>query len=439
VRDTDLVIYWLRRDLRLSDNHALYEALVSGAQVLPVFIFDENILSKLDDPQDARVSFIHEQLSRLQALLKSYGTGIKSYYGDPEKIWVEILSTYEPKAVYANRDYEPLAISRDLAIQNLLYSKGVDFHLFKDQVIFEQGEIVKNDGKAYTVYTPYKNKWITRLEYDEMPLSRFASEDHLDKLLPSHYTLHTLAQIGFVKSANEFPSSIIAEDIIANYAATRDIPGLEMGTSHMGPHLRFGTISIRHLVSIAHASQDATYLSELIWREFFMMSLWHFPDMVNKAFYEKYDYIKWENDIEQFEAWCRGKTGYPLVDAGMRELNATGFMHNRVRMLTASFLCKHLLIDWRWGEAYFAQKLLDYDQSANVGNWQWAAGCGMDAAPYFRIFNPTLQLKKFDPELIYIRKWVPEFQDFDYPTPIVDHSWARDRALARYKSALLNR
>ncbi|WP_270089610.1 cryptochrome/photolyase family protein [Sphingobacterium sp. SYP-B4668] len=438
VTDGELVIYWFRRDLRLTDNHALYRALVSGGRVQPVFIFDTSILSQIENKEDARVTFIHERLSQIQSLLEPYGSSIKTYFGDPEKIWKEILSTYAPKAVFANRDYEPLASQRDQEIENLLSRSNVDFYLFKDQVIFDRAEIVKGDGTPYTVYTPYKNKWIDRLEQDETQLLVFPSLEQLDMLYPSKHVLHTLSQIGFRKSNIEFPPDVITGDIITHYPNTRDIPGLDKGTSRLGLHLRFGTISIRNLVSKAYANQDRTFLSELIWREFFMMNLWHFPNMINTAFYKKYDYIIWENDTLQFEAWCKGKTGYPLVDAGMRELNATGFMHNRVRMLTASFLCKHLLIDWRWGEAYFAQKLLDYDQSANVGNWQWAAGCGMDAAPYFRIFNPTLQLKKFDPQLIYIKKWVPEFQELTYPQPIVDHSWARERALARYKSALSN-
>ncbi|QQT24344.1 cryptochrome/photolyase family protein [Sphingobacterium spiritivorum] len=425
-------IFWFRRDLRLEDNHALFRALSSESTVQPVFIFDSTILTRLDDPADARVTFIYEQLQLLQKQLKPYGSSIRIYYGDPATVWKEIYEEYKPSSVYVNSDYEPAAITRDLLIRGILQQYEVDFNTFKDQVIFEKAEIVKNDGLPYTVYTPYKNKWLTTLE-EQLPLPSYSSEQLLNNLRQADYTLPSLADFGFSLSTIPFPEKTFFTGI-ADYADTRDIPGLENGTSHLGVHLRFGTISIRKLVSRAYSSPEKTYLYELIWREFFMMCLWHFPHTVNQAYYSKYDHIRWENNTDHFEAWCKGQTGYPLVDAGMRELNTTGFMHNRVRMLTASFLCKHLLIDWRWGEAYFAQKLLDYDQSANIGNWQWAAGCGMDAAPYFRIFNPTLQTKKFDPQFIYIKKWVPEFQDFNYPSPIVEHTWARDRALTRYKA-----
>ncbi|MGJ1387876.1 cryptochrome/photolyase family protein [Sphingobacterium spiritivorum] len=426
------VIFWFRRDLRLQDNHALFRALSSEAAVQPVFIFDSTILTRLDDPADARVTFIYQQLQLLQEQLKPYGSSIRTYYGEPATVWEEIYEEYTPTAVCVNSDYEPAAITRDLLVRGILQQYKVDFNTFKDQVIFEKAEIVKNDGLPYTVYTPYKNKWLTTLE-EQLPLPSYTSENLLKNLRQASYALPSLQDLGFSLSTIPFPEKTFFTGI-ADYADTRDIPGLENGTSHLGIHLRFGTISIRKLVTHAYSSPEKTYLHELIWREFFMMCLWHFPHTVNHAYYSKYDHIRWENNVAHFEAWCNGQTGYPLVDAGMRELNTTGFMHNRVRMLTASFLCKHLLIDWRWGEAYFAQKLLDYDQSANIGNWQWAAGCGMDAAPYFRIFNPTLQTKKFDPQFVYIKKWVPEFQDFSYPPPIVEHAWARDRALARYKA-----
>lgn len=427
------VIFWFRRDLRLADNHALFQALQTGHLVQPVFIFDRSILGRLSDSKDARVTFIWQQLQALNTALAPYGTSIKIYHDHCLEAWQQIVAEFRPQQVFCNRDYEPAAGLRDLEIQAFLGEQHISFQSFKDQVIFHEKDVVKADGNPYTVYTAYKNKWLA--QYEIAGSDSYASEDLLQQLQPGIHPLPRLAELGFQASEIHFPENE-AYDVMADYLSTRDIPSLENGTSRLGVHLRFGTISIRKLVAEAYSMVEKTFLKELIWREFFMMILYHFPHTVTKAFMPKYDLIVWRNQQAEFQAWCEGRTGYPLVDAGMRELNQSGFMHNRVRMLCASFLCKHLLIDWRWGEAYFAEKLLDYDQSANIGNWQWAAGCGTDAAPYFRIFSPMLQQKKFDPNLTYIKKWIPELGEFSYPQPIVDHTLARERCLKTYKSAL---
>jgi deoxyribodipyrimidine photo-lyase len=301
-------------------------------------------------------------------------------------------------------------------------------------VIFEKAEVVKDDGKPYTVYTPYKNKWYQKLK--PFYLKAYPTEKYFKNLLKfKSPAIPTLKEMGFVKSNITYPEKEY-HNVIADYAKNRDFPAIT-GTSHVGVHLRFGTVSIRRCAKDAYEAHEKTWLSELIWREFYMMILYHFPQTMDHAFRPEYDRIKWINNEAQFEAWCKGETGFPLVDAGMRELNATGYMHNRVRMVVASFLSKDLLIDWRWGERYFARKLLDYEMASNVGGWQWAASSGTDAAPYFRIFNPESQLKKFDPKLEYIKKWVPEYADFSkYPKPIIDHSFARERCLKAFKAAL---
>ena len=427
-----VAVHWFRRDLRLHDNNALYHALQGENPVLPIFIFDSNILDKLENKKDARVQFIYESLSNIQKQLRKLNSSVLIKIGNPVECWKNILNEYDVKAVYTNHDYEPYALQRDQEIESLLNSNNIPFITFKDQVIFEKSEVVKDDGKPYTVYTPYSRKWRSRLNAEGIP--SYDSQLLLKNLAPISIDFPTLEEIGFEKSDLLFPSDHCADNIIQKYADQRDIPGIN-GTSRLGIHLRFGTISIREMARKGQNLSDS-WLNELCWREFYMMILWHFPHVTNGSFKPQYDSIEWRNNETEFQAWCDGKTGYPIVDAGMRELNTTGYMHNRVRMVVASFLTKHLLIDWRWGEAYFASKLLDFDLSANNGGWQWAAGSGCDAAPYFRIFNPYEQTKKFDSDLKYIRKWVPEFQDFSYPQPIVDHKMARERCLETYKRGL---
>jgi len=427
-------VFWFRRDLRLEDNAGLYHALKSESLVLPVFIFDREILDKLEDRDDARVTFIFETIIQLDKQLHQYGSSLLVLYDKAEAAWHTLLKKYNITAVYANHDYEPYARERDENVGKLLSKHGVAFNTFKDQVIFEKGEVQKDDGKPYTVYTPYNRKWYQNLT--PFYLKAYPSK----KYFRNFYTTNALQtpalnDMGFIKSKLDLPV-IHYKEMIAEYPEKRDFPAVH-GTTHIGLHLRFGTVSIRELARIANEFKEKTWLNELIWREFYMMILYHFPHTATHSFKPDYDRIKWVNDEKQFEAWCNGETGYPLVDAGMRELNTTGYMHNRVRMVVASFLSKDLLIDWRWGERYFAHKLLDYEMASNVGGWQWSAGSGTDAAPYFRIFSPDAQLKKFDPDLKYIKKWVPEYADFSrYPKPIVDHVYARQRCLKVFKQAL---
>lgn len=431
----EIAICWLRRDLRLVDNAALYHALKSGLPVLPLFIFDKHILDALDDKADKRVQFIYQELTSLKKELQALGSDLLVYYDNPQSAWKNITKEYTVKAVYANTDYEPYAQERDERIKNELSEKKITFNTYKDQLIFEPGEILKSDGNPYVVYTPFSKVWLEKVT--EFYLSSYPTEKYNKAFYKTKNRLHfpSLEELGFIESKVSFPPKSVADELIQTYDKTRDFPAKQKGTSHLGLHLRFGTLSIRQLARQAQKN-NLTFFKELAWREFFMHVLFHFPHTVNHAFRKEYDRIQWRNNEAEFEAWCKGKTGYPLVDAGMRELNETGYMHNRVRMVVASFLTKHLLIDWRWGERYFAEKLLDYDLSANIGNWQWAAGCGCDAAPYFRVFNPTAQAEKFDPQGIYIRKWVPELETFDYPKPIVDHKFARDRVLKAFKLAL---
>ena len=432
-----VILFWFRRDLRLDDNVGFYQALQNDVPVLPLFIFDTEILENLPKT-DARVSFIHEQVQKLSNQLSTdYGSGIAQFYDTPDAVFKKLLQDYTIEAVYTNHDYEPYAKKRDSQIKELLAQKDIPFKTFKDQVIFEKEEVVKDDGDPYVVYTPYMRKWkgnfnpsIHLMEYDT--LSELRKNLYQTKSLPQL----SLEDMGFEESAIKVPDFTVSSELIQKYEDTRDYPAKEKGTSRLGPHLRFGTVSIRKMVKKAIDEKNETFWNELIWREFFMQILWHFPHTVNKAFRPKYDRIEWRNNQVEFEKWKAGETGYPLVDAGMRELNETGYMHNRVRMLVASFLCKHLLIDWRWGEAYFAEKLLDYEMASNVGNWQWAAGSGVDAAPYFRIFNPTTQIKKFDKEKEYINEWVPNLQELSYPEPMVDHKMARERCLKTYKEAV---
>jgi deoxyribodipyrimidine photo-lyase len=425
-------VFWFRRDLRVDDNKGFFEALNSNSEVLPLFIFDKNILDELPK-DDARVSFIHERLDTIDMELQKFGKNLAVFYGDPITIIEQLIHENEIQAFYTNHDYEPYAKERDQKIASLLASKNIGFHTFKDQVIFEKSEVVKDDQTPYVVFTPYSRKW--KDLFQKTKLEHFESEKLLRNIVSHSYPFLSLKDIGFEQSKIKVAHYNNSENLISNYEDTRNFPAIE-GTSMIGTHLRFGSVSIRKVVANAISFKKETYLNELIWREFFMQILWHFPHTKKNSFRPKYDAIKWNNDMEEFQKWCQGKTGYPFVDAGMRELNATGHMHNRVRMIVASFLCKHLLIDWRWGETYFATKLLDYEQSSNVGNWQWAAGSGVDAAPYFRIFNPTEQVKKFDKDLFYIKKWIPELQDFSYPQPIVDHVFARERCLRVFKEAV---
>ena len=428
--ENKVVIYWFRRDLRLEDNKGLQQALASGLPVLPVFIFDTDILNQLSDPSDRRVDYIHQALISFNETLHKYQSTLQVYHGKPLEIFEQITTQYQVQAFYCNRDYEPQAIKRDHAVKKKLQKNGIQFYDFKDQVIFDQSEVVKADGLPYTVYTPFAKKWRSELQPEHYTAAKVGLYNFY-KASPQE--ILSLSDIGFKKTDIVYQKPEPNLEVVKDYNQYRDFPALEK-TSHLGIALRFGTISIRECVSFAIKHND-TWLSELIWREFFMQILYHFPEVVHRSFKAQYDYIEWRNNEEEFQCWCKGETGYPIVDAGMRQLNTTGFMHNRVRMIVASFLCKHLLIDWRWGEAYFAEKLLDYDLAANNGNWQWAAGCGCDAAPYFRIFNPTAQTQKFDKDLQYIKKWNPDFQQNITP-PIVQHEMARQRALVVYKKAL---
>lgn len=426
-------IFWFRRDLRLEDNVGLFHALNSDYPVLPIFVFDTDILDRLPK-EDSRVTFIHEQLSQIQNQLIKIDRRLAVYHGRPIDVFKKLLINFDIKEVYTNHDYEPYAISRDKEIELLLAEKYISFNTYKDHVIYERNEIVKKDGSPYKVYTPYSKKWLEQFKTDG--LTFYPSEDILNNTIKSQdLPFLSLNDIGFRTSSIKIKNYSITDSIIDDYEATRNFPAKE-STSRIGPHLRFGTMSIRKVVRKASEHKNITFLKELIWREFFMQILWHFPQTVNNSFKPQYDRIVWRNNESEFKKWCDGKTGYPLVDAGIRQLNDTGFMHNRVRMLVGSFLCKHLLIDWRWGESYFAEKLHDYEMASNIGNWQWVAGCGVDAAPYFRIFNPTTQIQKFDKDHEYIKKWVPDYQELTYPTPIVDHKTARERCLATYKSAL---
>ncbi|MFZ3574950.1 cryptochrome/photolyase family protein [Tenacibaculum finnmarkense] len=423
-----LAIFWFRRDLRLEDNVALFNALNSSNKVVPIFIFDEEILDKLPE-NDARVSFIYQTLEQLDTDLKAIGSSLLIKKGNPLEVWKTITSEFDISAVYTNKDYEPYALQRDAEISDFLKSKSIDFLSYKDQVIFEEAEVTKNDGLPYTIYTPYKNKWLQKFNAEEDLKNHAINFNNFYQFTSE---IPSLKSIGFNESSIKVTPYNLSN--LANYDEIRDFPFTDK-TSYLSPYFRFGLVSVRKMVQFA-LKTNATFLNELIWREFFMQVLFHFPKVVTNNFKQKYDAIPWRNNQVEFEKWCKGETGYPMVDAGMRQLNKTGYMHNRVRMITAGFLCKHLLIDWRWGEAYFAEKLLDYELSANNGNWQWAAGTGCDAAPYFRVFNPEAQLKKFDKDLQYIRKWIENFDELTYPQPMVEHKFARERAISTYKEAL---
>ena len=419
-------IFWYRRDLRLEDNTGLFKALNENENILPIFIFDDSILDELPE-DDARVNFIYESLSKINKQLNNHKASLQILKGQIDDVWEKLVTTYDIQKVYLNKDYEPYAIKRDQKIKEFLNSKGIEMKTFKDQVIFEEDEIVKADGKPYTVFTPYKRKWLEK--FTKVNLNLIVNFDNFYKKINDFPSLN---QLGLKNSPIRVKNYSLKN--VSTYSETRNFPNLD-STSYLSPHLRFGTISVRQIITELK-NKSETFLSELIWREFFMQIIFHFPHVVTKNFRPKYDGIQWVNNKEDYDNWCQGKTGYPLVDAGMRQLNETGYMHNRVRMVTAGFLCKHLLIDWRYGEAYFAKKLLDYELSSNNGNWQWAAGTGCDAAPYFRIFNPIEQLKKFDKTLTYTKKWVKDFDTLEYPKPIVDHKYARNRALEAYKKGI---
>ncbi|MBX2876267.1 MAG: DNA photolyase family protein [Saprospiraceae bacterium] len=442
-------IFWFRRDLRLHDNAGLYHALKENEQVLPLFIFDRIILDKLEERADARVSYIHQTILNLQQQLQTLGSDLLVRYGNPIDLWSKLLTDFDVKAVYTNHDYESYAIERDQAVASLLEQADIAFHTFKDQVIFEKKEVTKDDGNPYTVFTPYSRKWKAKLAsklalgrdtyqspIDSYYLQSYPNEKYYDRFhkIKLDQAIPSLEEMNFGPTAIEYPPLEVNRKRIREYGDKRNFPGIE-GTSKLGLHFRFGTISIRQKARNTIGLSEV-YLNELIWRDFYAMILSNFPHVEKQAFRAKYERIPWRNDEEEFKKWCEGKTGYPIVDAGMRELNATGYMHNRVRMVTASFLTKHLLIDWRWGEAYFAAKLLDFDLASNNGGWQWASGSGTDAAPYFRVFNPTTQMERFDKQKTYIKKWVPEYGTSAYPDPIVDHKMARERCLQVYKAAL---
>ncbi len=433
-RDKEIDVFWFRRDLRLHDNKALYHALKQGKPLLLLFVFDDYILDPLP-ANDHRVTFLYNTLSAMHQELSEVGGGLEIRRGKPVEVIHELIHTYRVGSVFCNADHEPYGINRDKEVKELLAGKGINFYQYLDHLIMDKSEVVKPEGTPYQVFTPYSKRWKEKLE--EKHLEQYHSQELLkDADIVSDGSFPAMADIGMEKSSLSAPPLKMDEVLIRNYHRQRDIPAIN-GTSRLGVHLRFGTLSIRELIRKGLQWND-TYLNELIWREFYAMILWHYPDVVTRSFKSAYDRIQWRNDENEFEAWKHGKTGFPMVDAGMRQLSTTGFMHNRLRMVTASFLSKHLLIDWRWGEAWFAENLFDYELSSNNGGWQWSAGTGCDAAPYFRIFNPMAQQKKFDPEGLFVAKWVPEQNEKDYPRPIVDHAFARDRCLKVYKEALQN-
>lgn len=427
-------VFWFRRDLRLDDNHGLFNALKSGNPVLPVFIFDTEILDKLPTG-DTRVPFIHKQIVKLTAELRNIGSTLIVRRGKPLEVFNQLIKEFSISAVYANHDYEPYAIARDNGVKALFAESGISFNTSGDQLIFEPGEVLRPDGKHYEVFTPFGKKWLElyKLKGDIHYGSESLKANYI-KAVESNYEVPSLEELGFKESGITYPEKMPALELITDYGKTRDFPALD-STTRVGIHLRFGTVSVRNYVQQA-GLYSPVWLNELIWREFFMHILSFFPHVVNYSFRKQYDGIKWVNDEALFQQWCDGKTGYPLVDAGMRELRETGFMHNRVRMVTASFLVKHLLTDWRWGEQWFADHLLDFELSSNNGNWQWAAGSGCDAAPYFRIFNPSRQQERFDPQFMYIKKWIPEFGTASYQKPVIDHEFARKRCIEEYKKGL---
>lgn len=429
----EITLFWFRRDLRINDNTGLYKALEANRNVQPIFIFDQEILDKLEDQDDRRVSFIYEQIEKLKSAFEKIGSTLWVFYGKPLEVMTFLLAKHKIAAIYANKDYEPYARNRDKAVFELFESHGIRFRAFKDHVIFEKDDILKDDGNPYVVYTPYSKKW--KALFNQSMAAAYDTHallHNLHQTAPS--AVISLEQMGFTRHIKDWSEPSVDLETVKQYHNKRDLPSVN-GTTRISVHLRFGTISVRAMALIGYKHNEK-WFNELIWREFYQSILWHYPRVVSKSFRKEYDQIQWRNNETEFKAWCDGQTGYPIVDAGMRELNETGFMHNRVRMIVASFLTKHLLIDWRWGEAYFARKLLDFELASNNGGWQWAAGSGVDAAPYFRVFNPELQTDKFDKDKRYIKKWVKEFGTSAYAKPIVDHKLARNRAIETYKIGL---
>ncbi len=467
----DSALMWFRRDLRVTDNAALYAALKSARRVYCVFVYDTEILDVLPSRSDRRVEFIVQSVEELGRELAALGGGLTVLHGAARTEIPRLAAALGVEAVYANHDYEPAALARDTAVAQALQPRG--FFTRKDQVVFEKDEILTQGGTPFSVFTPYKNAWLNKL--DAFFLKAYPVERYAEKLAPAPGSRKTptLADIGFeptnLRALGISGGSREAKKLFADftprmkkYRDTRDFPA-KKGPSYLSVHLRFGTISIRELARVAWQSLHAgggegaaTWLSELVWRDFYFMILHHHPRVVSSAFKPAYDAIRWPNDANLFAAWREGRTGYPIVDAAMRQLNQTGYMHNRLRMIAASFLVKDLLVDWRLGEKYFADRLNDYDLAANNGGWQWAASTGCDAQPYFRIFNPVTQSERFDPEGAFIRRYVPELAECeartihapwtrpgaagiaigtDYPAPVVDHAAARLRALELFKSA----
>lgn len=442
---SSLTIFWHRRDLRIQDNAGLYRALKAGGAVQPVFIFDREILDQLPK-EDARVEFIHRSVSELAKAYQAHGSDLRVYYGKPVEVWQQLLEQEAVDAIYTNRDYEPYAIARDKAVADIAASHGATFLDFKDHLIFESEEVQKGAGGPYTVYTPYWRRWRARLDermstHEGQPISYYLKPYPTEKYAVALHQakaptpIPSLADMGFAPTGIDIPSTEVSRGLIRTYDETRNFPGIE-GTSKLGIHFRHGTISIREK-ALRALGLNETYLKELVWRDFYANILQAFPYVVDGPFRKDYEAIPWRNDEADFKRWCEGTTGVPIVDAGMRQLNNSGWMHNRVRMIVASYLTKHLLIDWTWGEAYFAEKLLDYELASNNGGWQWAAGCGTDAQPYFRIFNYDSQQKKFDKDYAYVKQWVPEYGTPSYPKePMVEHKFGRERALSVYKEAL---
>ena len=472
----DAALMWFRRDLRSEDNAALYAALKDSRRVYCVFVYDTEILDALPTRADRRVEFICQSVAELGSALDAAGGQLITLRGPAPTEISRLAAELGVQAVYANHDYEPQAVARDRAVAHALQATGVAFLTRKDQVIFEKDEVLTLSGTPFSVFTPYKNAWLKKLEpffVQAYPVGLYTK--HFAKA-PDHKRLLTLADIGFkptnLQALGISGGSVAAQKLLADfqprmsrYRDNRDFPA-KKGPSYLSVHLRFGTVSIRELARLAwpgvggqNGEGPATWLSELVWRDFYFMILHHHPHVVSRAFKPVYDAIRWPNDETLFAAWCEGRTGFPIVDAAMRQLNQTGYMHNRLRMIAASFLVKDLHIDWRWGEKYFADRLNDFDLAANNGGWQWAASTGCDAQPYFRIFNPVSQSEKFDVDGTFIRRYVPELAGCDkrtihapwnmtpmeqqgagvmigkdYPAPVVDHAAARLKALEMFKA-----
>jgi deoxyribodipyrimidine photo-lyase len=474
-----LALVWIRRDLRLHDHHALAAALRQSQKVQIVFVFDRDILDRLEDKDDLRVEFIWECLREIQGALQSLGGELLVAHDSARTALPVMAASLGADAVFTNEDYEPAARHRDALIEADLQSRGIDFHRFKDQVIFEKSEVLTGQGQPFSVFTPYKNAWLKTLASVDYQEHKVKLKDQMLQATPelsARFPLPELESLGFQKSAlatlkiktGSSGGNALLDDFstrIGRYADTRNFPAVK-GPSYLSVHLRFGTVSIRQALRLALRVRDtepkesagaSTWLSELIWRDFYFQILHHHPRVVYQSFKPAYENIQWSQDETLFKAFCAGQTGYPLVDAAMIQLNETGYMHNRLRMVVASFLSKDLGLDWRWGEAYFARKLIDFDVAANNGGWQWAASTGCDAQPYFRIFNPVTQSEKFDSEGKFIRRYLPQLKGLsaksihapwlaapiellaagirlgeNYPRPIVDHASARESTLARY-------